>query len=290
MANTEKNPIFDDIGSEFLISEPEPKPETKPEDKPAEKKFKREIDLGDGSGKQVFEGATAEELLDALAKAQENATKKIQQQNKELKRVRREARRPQPVVAPDPEIPALTADEEFLVAQELGNKPTQAFKKLFESVTGVKVDSLKSMRQMMAEMAAAGESARAAQDFIEEHADDYHPTPGNSRKLQEYLGEHNLPLTLENLEEAFDELSAAGELRKAPEPKPQEIKPADESRIEKPAEHTPATSSGLSEHSGRREPDVHANQAALTDEDIWSLPMDQARERIAHALHSQRKA
>src|ERR1700730_17749344 len=41
-----------------------------------EEKFTRTIDLGDGSGIQVFKAATLEKLLDKLSDAQVNATKK----------------------------------------------------------------------------------------------------------------------------------------------------------------------------------------------------------------------
>jgi hypothetical protein len=52
---------------------------------PEKKRFRREIDLEDGSGKQVFEGATLDELVENLAKAQKNATKKIREQAAELR-------------------------------------------------------------------------------------------------------------------------------------------------------------------------------------------------------------
>src|SRR5690348_17341391 len=52
-------------------------------------KFRREIDLGDGSGKQVFEADSAEELIDKLTTAQENATRKIREQQFELRRAAR---------------------------------------------------------------------------------------------------------------------------------------------------------------------------------------------------------
>jgi len=41
--------------------------------------YRREIDLGDGSGKQVFEAESVEELLDKLTEAQEHATRKIRE-------------------------------------------------------------------------------------------------------------------------------------------------------------------------------------------------------------------
>jgi hypothetical protein len=52
---------------------------------PEKKRFRREIDLEDGSGKQVFEGATLDELVENLANAQKNATKKIREQAAKLK-------------------------------------------------------------------------------------------------------------------------------------------------------------------------------------------------------------
>lgn len=70
-----------------------PKAETKPEQprtvsptsQDTSAAFMREIDLGDGSGKQVFKGDTAEELIDALTKAQENASRKIRELTKKEK-------------------------------------------------------------------------------------------------------------------------------------------------------------------------------------------------------------
>jgi hypothetical protein len=53
-----------------------------PEEK---KRFRRVIDIGDGAGKQEFSGATLDELVENLAKAQENATRKIREQAAQLK-------------------------------------------------------------------------------------------------------------------------------------------------------------------------------------------------------------
>jgi hypothetical protein len=56
-----------------------------PPKEPVAKKWFREIDLGDGSGKQRFEGNTQAELVDALAQAQTHATRKIRELNKKIK-------------------------------------------------------------------------------------------------------------------------------------------------------------------------------------------------------------
>src|SRR5581483_2684932 len=51
-------------------------------DEPDEVIYERKIDLGDGSGVQIFRAASLEDLVDKLAKAQENATRKIREQNR----------------------------------------------------------------------------------------------------------------------------------------------------------------------------------------------------------------
>ena len=61
---------------------------------PAPKRFRREIDLGDGSGIQRFEGATLDELVDNLAEAQRNATKKIREQAAQIKAKEQPAKPP----------------------------------------------------------------------------------------------------------------------------------------------------------------------------------------------------
>src|SRR6266704_5157746 len=85
---------------------PAPVTEAEPvEDEPV--LYRREIDLGDGSGTQVFEGETLEELVDKLADAQKHATRKIRDLNRQAKEV-----------AAPPAPKPLTPDEEYLVSQQ----------------------------------------------------------------------------------------------------------------------------------------------------------------------------
>lgn len=62
-------------------------PQIDPDPDPAPQTFRREIDLGDGSGKQVFEADSADGLVDKLAEAQRNATIKIRELSKAAKPV-----------------------------------------------------------------------------------------------------------------------------------------------------------------------------------------------------------
>src|ERR1700743_2577476 len=84
-------------------------------------KFQREIDLGDGSGKQVFKADSAEELLDKLTEAQKNATIKIREQQFELKRAKRA--HPERIDTPTAVKRDLTAQELLDISNELAKNP-----------------------------------------------------------------------------------------------------------------------------------------------------------------------
>src|SRR6266568_7729436 len=109
-----------DAQGRFISPEPvAPVADAEPlEDEPV--LYRREIDLGDGSGTQVFEGETLEELVDKLADAQKHATRKIRDLNRQAKEV-----------AAPPAPKPLTPDEEYLVSQQLQSNPSKAFELLF---------------------------------------------------------------------------------------------------------------------------------------------------------------
>src|ERR1043166_8903740 len=113
---------------------PEPKVETKPvaepveqEEEPETQVFRRVIDIGGGAGPEVFEADSLEELVDKIAEAKGNATRKIREQEDELRE-----RRAKDVI--EPKQPS--AEEEAIYSQELMKAPTQAFKKMFRELTG----------------------------------------------------------------------------------------------------------------------------------------------------------
>lgn len=71
-------PLRDESGR-FVSQQADPDPDPTPQT------FKRVIDLGDGSGTQVFEADSADELADKLAEAQKHATIKIRELSKAIK-------------------------------------------------------------------------------------------------------------------------------------------------------------------------------------------------------------
>ena len=85
LANAELNPTTEK-------KEDEPAAAPVQQDDPEQEEelvYRREIDLGDGSGVQVFEGSSYDELIDKLANAQLHATRKI----KELSTAKKARRR-----------------------------------------------------------------------------------------------------------------------------------------------------------------------------------------------------
>lgn len=248
--------------------------------------FTREIDLGDGSGKQVFRAATAEELIDKLAEAQANASRHIKQLTREA-RTRTAAvpdRGPEPVVyAPR----ALTPQDEFVIAQNLTTAPSQAVSKAFEAVTGMTPAQLADAVNRLNALQSSYDSDKAAMGFVADHMEDYNACPENSAAITQFLSENKLPATRNNLEFAFETLTHRGVLvaPEAEEPGDEPDAsatptPAAPARIERPATRQ---AGGLS---GRRT--AAAPTPSLAPTDAETMPLDALRARIVAAQRSAR--
>lgn len=186
---------------------------------PAEVKV--EIDLQDGGGVQVFKAVSHEELVEKLRVAQENATRKIRQQNEQLKTLRTQA-----TVKPRYQAKTITPDEEFVIGQEFTTSPTKAFAKLFESQTGMTLDEFRQNQEATVEIREQNKAVRNAAEFVERHPE-YVASPANAKKINAYIATHGLPNALESVEEAYESLAADGLLVV-------EEKETSETRIETP--------------------------------------------------------
>lgn len=173
-------------------------------------KVSRTVDLGDGSGKQVFSAATAEELLDVMTTAQENATKKIRQQEFELKRQSRAKPEKATVSNPSKE---LTADELFQLATELQKSPDAAIDKIMKAKTGKTMADLGAFISQLEAQSAVNAADTA---FLLNHQDDFVPNKENAKSIRDFLQKEELPYTAVNLEYAFQELSESGLLDETP--------------------------------------------------------------------------
>lgn len=172
-----------------------------------QKKYTREIDLEDGSGKQVFTADSVDELLDKLADAQKHATRKIRDQEKRLKVLPERAEEPQRVSAKGP----LTADQRRDLAEKFMLDPVAA---MDEYMAGN--PKFQAFEDFTIKQQAMIEQNAAEQTFLTSVGDQFHPSPRNAEVMINYLKSESLPYTARNLEYAFQELSASGLLETKP--------------------------------------------------------------------------
>ena len=202
-----------------------------------------------GGNQQVYWGKTLKELIFNTLKAQANATKKIREQNAQLKFNKTPAKPSPQVATPIPQNRALTADEIFEIKTQLESDPALALDTLFQKRTGLTIDQLVALAQQGAQKAEYASNqliAEAANKAFLANNPDYYPDNNwhNYGMIVKWLAKYKLgenvdeknpnavnetvnrlitsnAYTAENLEEAFRDLSEEGLMLKAPrQPKP----------------------------------------------------------------------
>lgn len=186
-----------------------PNTEEKPLTPPAAQEFVREIDLGDGSGKQVFKAESYEALVDKLVDAQANATRKI----RELSAARPERKRqPEPKSSDYQELkPSALKIEELLQFQ---SNPTEMFRRVFQAETGMTAQEFVVREN---ERRRHDAEDKAQRNFVQSHAQEYTPTPENAQRIMRFLEREKLPISEANLDYAFGELRGEFVAAKPPE-------------------------------------------------------------------------
>ena len=183
-----------------------------------------------GGSPQIYWGKTLKELIFTTLKAQANATKKIREQNV---RIKRNAAPPiVPVAAPpSPSVHPLTADEIFEIKTQLDSNPDLALQAWFQKATGLSISQLVTLAQKGANADTALTIQTVGTEFLRNNPD-WHACPENIEALIKWLAKYKLGKqeasdqelceagvwTVENLEEAFEDLSSDNKLVKAPRP------------------------------------------------------------------------
>lgn len=287
-AEEKPEPKRDEKGRFAAEEEAEETEDTEKEEQET-KLFRKEIDLGDGSGVQVFEAPTLEELVDKLATAQVNATRKIRQLNAELKT------KPKQESVKEKE---LSADEEFVISQEMMAKPSAAFKKLFKQMVGVDISEFRSTVDRMNAFEAAQTEAKAqeqverskataAESFMAAHPD-YVASPTNGARLTRAVNllvneakaegkEIDYPTLLAN---AYKDLTDSGllELKSTETPVAKEPTGTESSRIEKSDEVVPQQRRRASSISSRGRVNAPVKKTEPDENELYSMPLDKLRE------------
>jgi hypothetical protein len=221
--------------------------------------FSRTIDLGDGSGAQVFTAPTESELCDKLADAQKHATRKIRELNQVAKQV--------PKAPPKKE---LTPDEEYLLGQRFISEPSKAFKELAEAEYGMPFEEIKAAAAAARQITQERVEQANAKVWLEKHPDFYDNTT-NARKIQQYVSRFcEGGLTQENLDTAYTSLKSDGLLQE----KPAAVAPA------APVVAAPAPPRARASSLSSRISTVAAPPTGHTVEDMYKMSM---AELEAHA-------
>jgi hypothetical protein len=253
---------------------------------PSEFVATREIDLGDGSGVQVFEGKGETEkdaladLNDKLFEAQTNATKKIRQQEAELKEFRART-------AEAPKAVDLTDDEEYILSQEIvGKKPSKALDKWFRDRTGMSIEELQAVKQRLDSERDATVRNQAIATFVATHPDfddrtEIEGKPNRNGELMKMkLADLGLPMTSENLHRAYLDLKKSGllvlkgeEAHADPTPTPAATERIAQPRAEATETRT-RRSSGISTH-GRP---AAQPKTDFSEDELRAMPLEKLRE------------
>jgi hypothetical protein len=263
LSNEELQQPRDDQGRFTSQQNDEPTVNESVEEQTEEIVYRRVIDLGDGSGTQVFEGESPEDLIEKLANAQVHATRKIREQAAELK-----------AKANPPAEPQSDPADDFLLAQEMLTSPTKAMQKAFEKMTGMKLEDFKNSQERLNAFQRGQEEFQAGKQFADSHPD-FYGSEKNAKRIEKWLRVEGLSATTENIEKAYSDLSESGLL----EAKPSGTQDADTTertdgtqRIAAPAARVVGQRRVASGLSGQRSTPVTKSQGP-TEADLYNMPL-----------------
>ena len=243
------------------------------------KTFVREIDLGDGSGKQRFEAPTQEGLIDKLAEAQANATRKIRELAQQTKpRVREPEKESSDWQALKP---GVLKAEDIL---QLEKNPRELFRRMCQTELGLNpeewIQRENDRRKQQAEFNAQNEFVRTHQD--------YNPSPENAQKIVRFLERENLPISKVNLDYAYSQLRDELAAKTVTSP------PATtESQAQQPTRTQPISSPPSfvrSSLGGRPPEEAGGGNDAAEIARIAQLPPSEMRARIEQLYRQQRSS
>ena len=244
---------------------------TKPLDEKAASLYERKIDLGDGSGVQVFKAATQDELIDKLTEAQVNETKKIKElssaRKKELKPDKRE-----PLAEFKPQ--TLSDHDIADIASEIAVNPEKAFDRLFQAKVGATPGDIARQSLLLNQMYQERQEEQAVTSFMMDHREDYHPCPENLDAINKFFIAEDIPVTRNNMEYAYSALREDGKL-KMPPVDPDDDIPQDPPQTDVVLKPPVTLSEKMSNRSSSPR-EIGSNEVA----EIAALPIDKARERI----------
>jgi hypothetical protein len=211
------------------------------------------LSLDDGGGDEVFHGKTQKELMTKVLAGKVKASAHIRKLNKKLK-LGTPVDDPVPAVEQPVQPKQLNANDIFEIKTALEADPDKAFDLRFQKKYGMTEDQFVALVRSLQVSARKGEEAyeelsieSVSKEFLEAHKDEYYPYAENGEAIMTWLCRNKLKrnvtksdnfgtissellrknlYTVENLEEAFEDLRDSGLLTAPPEPElPAELPP-----------------------------------------------------------------
>lgn len=176
--------------------------------------FPLEVKLETG---QVYRGSTPQDVLNALVKAQEEASRTIKARETEMGQLREKVGELEAKIPPPPQDPHKAQNEQFFA--QLAEKPTEAIINTFADKMGIPPDQLVPMLQKTIRGYAASSGAEEFMSRVPE----YPRTPEAGQMMKDALG--NREPTADNLELAYHQLRREGRIQPAYVPPTQIMNP-----------------------------------------------------------------
>lgn len=173
-----------DTGKDEFDNSADEEEEEEDDGTPSRTIYRKEIDNADGSGVDVYEADSLEELVEKIAAGKANANKKIRELNQVVK-------------AATAKTQQISEDDDFVVSEKLKKNPKQTVKEIAAEV-------------LREQQEAVQKALRAQEQFVATHPD-YVANPENAGRLTAWLQSHGYSeCTTEGLEKAYQDLKASG--------------------------------------------------------------------------------
>lgn len=256
--------------------------ENDPDGTPDRKLYRRVIDVGGDAGAEIFEAESLEELVDKIAEAKKHATKKIREQELELRKYKTQEA---------PKAREFNADEEYIFSQEMLKSPTKAVANIFKELTGYEISQFGTVAKAQAAAEKAQEQSQAIASFLTTHTDyedDGDAGQKNGLLMSKWMGEER---TVESFEKAYQDLKSRGLLTlkgkeahadTEPTPTQERIAPKVEQEV------TPQRTKKESGLSTRNRSSAAPKSSEPSEDDLYKLPMDQLAQLANRELAKQR--
>lgn len=251
------------------------------------------LSLEDGGGDEVFYGKTQKELMTKVLAGKAKATAQIRKLNRKIKLGTPVAE--EPVVAQEPVVTSkqLDANDVFEIKTAAEADLDKAMSLRFKKKYGMSEDEFVNLVHQIKGKATKGEEAYeeltiegVSKEFLEAHKDDYYPYSENGDAIMTWLCRNKLRrnvrttdnfgtisaellrkglYTVENLEEALDDLKDSGLLTPPPQEEIEEEPVATPAKVVTPAQPANTNSRIVSQ---KRQPrgglGIRANTASTT--------------------------